>query len=128
MESALPALQANRVQAAILSYPAIGRAHKLGMRTLLDVATLGIPYASTGMSTRGRTIREDPDLVRRYMMAQVEAIARAKKDPNLAMAIMGKYLRVTDAEVLAQSYELYVNKYLLRVPLPTVEALRGVLD
>lgn len=128
MESAVPALQANRVQAAILFYPAIGRAHKLGHRTLLDVALLGIPYASTGMSTRTRTIREDPDLVRRYMMAQVEAIARAKKDRNLAMATMGKYLRVTDAEVLAASYDLYVNKYLLRVPLPTVEALRGVLD
>src|SRR6185436_14516303 len=128
MESALPALQANRIQAAILSYPAIGRAHRLGMRTLLDVASLVIPYASTGMSTRGRTIREDPDLVRRYMMAQVEAIARAKKDRNLAMSVMGKYLRITDAEVLAESYDLYVNKYLLRVPLTTVDAVRGVLD
>jgi NitT/TauT family transport system substrate-binding protein len=128
MESAVPALQANRVQAAILSYPAIGRAHRLGMRTLLDVATLGIPYASTGMSTRGRTIREDPDLVRRYMMAQVEAIARAKRDRNLAMSIMGKYLRITDSEVLAESYDLYVNKYLLRAPLTTVDAVRGVLD
>jgi ABC-type nitrate/sulfonate/bicarbonate transport system substrate-binding protein len=128
MESAVPALQANRVQAAILSFPAIGRAHKLGHRTLLDVATLGIPYASTGMTTRGRTLREDPDLVRRYMMAQVEAIARAKKDRNLAMAIMGKYLRITDTEALAEAYEIYCNKHLLKVPLPTVEALRGVLE
>ena len=128
MESAVPALQANRVQAAILSFPAIGRAHKLGQRTLLDVATLGIPYASTGMTTRGRIIREDPDLVRRYMMAQVEAIARAKKERSQAMAVMGKYLRITDAEVLAEAYEIYVNKYLARVPLPTVEALRGVLE
>lgn len=128
MESVVPALQANRIQAGILSFPAIGQAHKLGHRTLLDVASLAIPYASTGMSTRGRVIREDPDLVRRYMMAQVEGIARAKKDRSQAMAIMGKYLRTSDPQVLSEAYEIYCNKHLLRVPLPTVEGLRGVLE
>ena len=96
IESIVAALQGNRVQAGILSHPSIGRAKKLGHHTILDIASLGIPYASTGMTTRGRLIREDPDLVRRYMMAQVEAIARAKRDKNLAMSVMGKYLRITD--------------------------------
>ena len=128
IESVVAALQGNRVQAGILSFPSIGRARKLGNRTLLDIASLGISYASTGMTTRGRLIREDPDLVRRYMMAQVEAIARAKRDKNLAMSVMGKYLRITDAELLAESYEIYVQKYLLKVPFPTVDALKPVLE
>lgn len=128
MESIVPALQANRVQAGILSYPAIGRARKLGQRLLFDVATLGIPYASAGMTTSARLIKEDRDLVRRYMMAQVEAIARAKRDKALAMSIMGKYLRVTDTEVLAEAYDIYVNRYLPKAPLPTVEAMKGALD
>ena len=55
IESVVAALQGNRVQAGILSYPSIGRARKLGHRVLLDIATLGIPYASTGMTTRGRS-------------------------------------------------------------------------
>ena len=78
MESMVAALQGNRIQAGILSYPAITQALKLGHHMLLDVPTLGIPYAFTGMTARGRLIKEDPDLVRRYMMAQTEAIARAK--------------------------------------------------
>ncbi len=82
MESMVTALQTNRIQAGILSYPAITQAKKLGHHMLLDVASLGIPYAFTGMTTRGRVIKEDPDLVRRYMMAQTEAIARAKRDKN----------------------------------------------
>ena len=65
MESMVPALQANRIQAGILSYPAIAQAKKLGHHVLLDVASLGMPYAFTGMTTRSRIIREDPDLVRR---------------------------------------------------------------
>lgn len=128
IESIVAALQGNRVQAGILSHPSIGRAKKLGHHTILDIASLGIPYASTGMTTRGRLIREDPDLVRRYMMAQVEAIARAKRDKNLAMSVMGKYLRITDPELLSETYEIYVQKHLLKVPLPTVDALKPVLE
>ena len=128
IESVVAALQGNRIQAGILSYPSIGRAKKLGNRTLLDISSLGIPYASTGMTTRGKLIREDPDLVRRYMEAQVEAIARAKRDKNLAMSVMGKYLRITDTELLGEAYDIYVQKYLLKVPLPTVEALKPVLE
>ena len=128
MESMVTALQTNRIQAGILSYPAITQALKLGHHTLLDVASLGIPYAFTGMTTRGRLIKEDADLVRRYMMAQTEAIARAKRDKNMALKVMGKYLRTTNPNALAESYDIDVQKYLLRVPLTTAEAMRSVLD
>jgi len=128
MESMVAALQSNRIQAGILSYPAITQALKLGHRTLLEVASLGIPYAFTGMTTRGRLIRDDADLVRRYMMAQVEAIARAKRDKNFALKVMGKYLRTANPAALAESYDIDVQKYMLRVPLTTVEAMKSVLD
>ncbi len=128
MESMVTALQTNRIQAGILSYPAITQALKLGHRTLLDVASLGIPYAFTGMTSRGRLIKEDPDLVRRYMMAQTEAIARAKRDKNMALKVMGKYLRTTNPNALAESYDIDVQKYMLRVPLTTAEAMKSVLD
>ncbi len=128
MESIVPAMQANRVQGGILSYPSITQAKKLGHRVLLDIAAMGIPYASTGITTRGRIIREDPDLVRRYMAAQVEAIARAKHDKNFAMAVMGKYLHTSDAGALSEAYEIYVQKYLLKVPMPTADALKAVLE
>ncbi len=128
MESMVTALQTNRIQAGILSYPAITQARKLGHHMLLDVASLGIPYAFTGMTTRGRLIKEDPDLVRRYMMAQTEAIARAKRDKTLALKVMGKYLRTANPNALAESYDIDVQKYMLRVPLTTAEAMKSVLD
>jgi NitT/TauT family transport system substrate-binding protein len=128
MESMVAALQANRIQAGILSYPAITQALKLGHHVLLDVASLGIPYSFTGMTTRGRIIRDDPDLVRRYMMAQVEAIARAKRDKNLAVKVMAKYLRTANPAALAEAYDIDVQKYMLKTPLPTIEAVKSVLD
>lgn len=128
MESMVAALQANRIQAGILSYPAITQALKLGHHLLLDVPSLGIPYAFTGMTTRGRLIKDDPDLVRRYMMAQTEAIARAKRDKALTLSVMSKYLRTTNSASLAESYDIDVQKYMLRVPLTTADAMKSVLD
>ncbi|MGH7808943.1 MAG: ABC transporter substrate-binding protein [Candidatus Binatia bacterium] len=128
MESMVAALQSNRIQAGILSYPAITQAKKLGHHMLLDVASLGVQYAFTGMTTRGRLVKEDPDLVRRYMMAQTEAIARAKRDKSTALKVMGKYLRAANPAALAESYDVDVQKYMLKVPLTTPEAMRSVLD
>lgn len=128
MESMVAALQSNRIQAGILSYPAITQAKKLGHHMLLDVASLGVQYAFTGMTTRGRLVKEDPDLVRRYMMAQTEAIARAKRDKSTALKVMGKYLRAANPAALAESYDVDVQKYMLKVPLTTTEAMRSVLD
>jgi len=41
---------------------------------------------------------------------------------------MGKYLRTADPAALAESYDIDVQKYMLRVPLTTVEAMKSVLD
>ncbi len=128
MESIVAAMQGGRVQAGILSYPSISRAKKLGHRVLLDISALGLPYASTGITTRGKLIHDDPDLIRRYLAAQLEAIARLKRDKTLAMSVMGKYLRTSDPELLSEAYEVYVQKYLPKTPLPTVEAVRAVLE
>jgi NitT/TauT family transport system substrate-binding protein len=128
VESIVAAMQGNRIQGGILSYPSISRAKKLGHRVLLDIAGLGLPYASTGITTAGKLIREQPDLVRRYLTAQIEAIARMKNDKPYAMSVMGKYLRLTDQELLSEAYEIYVQKYLMKVPLPNVDAVRAVLD
>jgi hypothetical protein len=95
---------------------------------LLDIAALDLPYASTGMTTTGKLVREQPDLVRRYVTAQVEAIARMKNDKPYAMAVTGKYLRLSDPELLAETYDIYVQKYLMKVPLPNVNAVRAVLE
>ena len=128
MESIVPAMAGGRVQGGILSYPAIGQAKKLGFRELLDIASLNMPYASTGIATRGEVIRKEPELVRKYMTAQVEAIARMKRDRPFTIGVMSKFLRTNDNEQLAEAYDIYANKYLLKVPLPTVEAIRPVLE
>lgn len=122
------ALQGNRVQAGVFGYPATSRAVKFGNRVMLHLPTLNIPYASTGVSTRGDIIRDDPDLVRRYLSAQIEAIALMKKDRPFTLKVLSKYLRTNDMDLLNESYDIQITKYMQKTPLPTVEAVRSVLE
>ena len=122
------AMQGNRVQAGVFGYPATGRAVKAGNRVMLHLPSLNIPYASTGVSTRGDIIRDDPDLVRRYLSAQIEAIALLKKDRSFALKVLSKYLRSNDMELLNESYDVQIAKYMQKVPLTTADAVRSVLE
>jgi hypothetical protein len=67
-------------------------------------------------------------MVTNYVKAIVEAIARLKKDKAFAVEVMGKYLRTNDKEILDETYAVSIAKYLRRVPLPTPEAFRAVID
>jgi NitT/TauT family transport system substrate-binding protein len=122
------ALQGGRVQGAVFGYPATSRATKLGNRVLLHIPNLNIPYASTGVSTRGDIIRDDPDLVRRYLSAQVEAIALMKRDRAFATKVLSKYLRTNDADLLSESYDIQIAKYMMKTPLTTADAVTSILE
>lgn len=122
------ALQGGRVHGGVFGYPATSRAVKLGNRILLHLPSLNIPYASTGVSTRGDIIRNDPDLIRRYLSAQIEAIALMKRDHGFALKVLSKYLRIDDTNLLAETYDIQIAKYMMKVPLTTPDAVRAVLE
>src|ERR1044071_6016001 len=63
-----------------------------------------------------------------YLKSILEAIARIKKDKPFAVEVMGKYLRTKDKELLDQTYDFAVTKYLKARPYPTAEAFRSVSD
>jgi ABC-type nitrate/sulfonate/bicarbonate transport system substrate-binding protein len=126
--SILSAMRGGRIQAAILTYPSIIQARREGYRELLDIAALGMPYASTGITVRRSYLQQRRDVVTNYVKAILEAIARVKKDKAFAVDVMSKYLRTTDKEILDGTYEFSVTKYLKRVPFPTAEAFRSVVD
>lgn len=122
------AIQGGRIHGGVFGYPQTSRALKLGNRLMLHLPTLNIPYAANGISTRGDILRNDPELVRRYLSAVIEASALMKKDRAFSFKILGKYLRTNDADLLNETYDVQIVKYLLKVPLPTGENVKSVVE
>jgi NitT/TauT family transport system substrate-binding protein len=126
--SAVGALRSGRIHGAILSYPTIVQARREGFREMLDIASLGLPYAASGITVRRNFMQQRKDVTVNYVKSIVEAIARVKKDKAFALEVMGKYFRSKDKEMLEETYEVASTKYLKRTPFPTAEAFRAVVD
>jgi len=128
VSSGLAALRGGRIQGAILSYPALIQARREGFRELLDIASLGVPYASTGITVRKSFMTQRRDVVTNYVKSILEATARIKRDKAFTIDLMMKYFRTKDREMMEETYEVSVIKYLKRVPTPTAESFRTVVD
>jgi ABC-type nitrate/sulfonate/bicarbonate transport system substrate-binding protein len=128
VSSGVAALRGGRIQGAILSYPNLIQARREGFRELLDIASLGVPYASTGITVRKSFMAQRRDVVVNYVKSIVEATARIKRDKSFTIEMMMKYFRTKDREMMEETYEVSVAKYLKRMPTPTAESFRTVID
>ena len=117
------ALESGKVHAAMVAVPSTLKAKALGFHTLADLQMLGLEYQHTGLATTQALIKSRPDLVRNVMKAYVEGIHYYKTHPAESMAILGKYLKTTDADVLAEVYE---HLGILLTPEKPYPTLRGI--
>lgn len=95
--------------ATVLSPPSLFRAEKDGLPVLLDVRDFGDYPNSSLITTRAR-IQSNPGEIRRFVQAWTEAIAFFKRNPKETQAILRKYLRLEDAEVVKATYDFFAEK------------------
>jgi NitT/TauT family transport system substrate-binding protein len=122
----LSALDKGRVQAAMLNTPDNVMAQKRGFFSLVGVR---LPYQGVGVSTTRTFIRENPDVVRRYVRSQIEAVHRIKTDRELGIKVMAKYLSSQDKEILQRTYDdISSDEKLSPKQYPTLEGIKNILD
>jgi len=125
----LAAVLVGRVQATVLNPPASFIGQKKGLNVLADVAKLGLAFQNTGVATSRRFSREQPEIVRRYVRAQVEAVHRIYTDKQTALQIRTKYFRGNvERDILEKTWELLTEGTLLpRKQYPTMEGIKFIL-
>ena len=118
----LLALRQGKIQAATLSHPAYILAQRAGFLQLWDFFK-DVDYPWSEIATTRTQIRQDRDLVMRYMRAHLEGIARFKQEPELAKRVIKKMLRVDDDSFAQESWELFA-KYRLPAPYPNIKGMK----
>jgi NitT/TauT family transport system substrate-binding protein len=121
------ALQKGIVQFTVVTEAGKAQAEKLGYPTVVDMVSLQIPFPQNGIYTSTKLIRENPDLVRRYMRAYTEAIHYYKTHKEETQKIMRKYSRVEDRQVLDEAWEWHA-KVMPDAPYPPAEGYQLVLQ
>jgi NitT/TauT family transport system substrate-binding protein len=123
----LSALEAGKLQGAMLSPPTTLRAKKAGFPVLADLQMLGLEYQHTGLATTRSLIKSRPELVRDFMRAYVEGIHYAKTHRKETLEVLTKYLRTDDKDVLDETYELIMATLVPEKPYPTLKGIQIIL-
>jgi NitT/TauT family transport system substrate-binding protein len=121
----IAAMQKGIVQFTVLTEAEKPIVDKLGFPVLLDLISLKIPFPQRGIYTTGKYIKEQPDTVRRYVQAYVEAIHFFKTRKEETMQILRKYSRVEDRAVLEHTQSWFTEN-MPDYPYPPVDGYQVV--
>jgi NitT/TauT family transport system substrate-binding protein len=126
----MDATLAGRVQATVINPPASFIGEKRGMTVLADLPKLGLVYQHTSAATTKKYIRQNPDIVRRYVKSQVEAVHRIYTDKETSIKVLSKYFgRGVEREILEKTWEnLLSDSVLPRKQYPSLEGIKTILE
>jgi NitT/TauT family transport system substrate-binding protein len=123
----LTTLKSGNAAAGLMSAPITFQAEELGLKHILNVTDLNIPFIFVGVATTRKIIQQKPDAVIRYLRGYTEAISIIRRDKETTLKIMGKYMKTDNQKVLGAVYEEHLPVF-QRLPLMTKEAVQAVLD
>jgi NitT/TauT family transport system substrate-binding protein len=123
----LTTLKSGNAAAGLMSAPITFQAQELGLKHILNVTELNIPFIFVSVVTTRKVIQQKPDAVMRYLRGYTEAISVIQRDKETAMKVMSKYMKTDNRKILEAVYEEHLPVF-QRVPLMTNEAVQAVLD
>jgi ABC-type nitrate/sulfonate/bicarbonate transport system substrate-binding protein len=118
----LVGMQAGGVEVGIMSPPTSTRAIQAGLHELINLAEDGPEYPSIGLAIAERYVKDNPDIVRAYVAGYASGVARFRKDPDRALAVLRQYLQIDDEAILRDTYERF-SRYLAYPPILPMNSL-----
>jgi NitT/TauT family transport system substrate-binding protein len=100
---------------------------KAGMRILLDLEELKVPYLLTGHGTTRSFLEKQRSVVVKFMRGSVMAIKRIKNDRPFAEKVLAKYVRTSDEQAVKTALEHQI-KILPDIPYPLEDGVKTILE
>ena len=120
------AMQTKMLDAGVTTGTSSLIARKAGFRELGDLADLGLDYPTSAIGTTKSYLQKNEATVKGFMLAYIEAIHDFKRNKEVALAVLKKYTRNDDREVLEHNYDDIASRY-LAMPMPALEGIRTIL-
>jgi len=123
----LTSVSTGNAAAGIMSAPTSIRAKAAGLKPIVDVTALKVPFLFTGMLSSSKVMRAKNEAVNRFLRAYIEALAVIRRDKESTMKSLGKFLKTNDQAVLESVYDDYKDVFPV-TPLMTAAEVKAVLD
>ena len=122
-----PALETNRVSAAMISPPRTIAARKAGMNFLVNIADLNIDYQGAALTSRRSFMSAHPNLTFRTVRALVRGVHFFRTRREETVKILAKFFRTSEREALEETWEFY-SPVMLPKPYVSEAAVQAVLN
>jgi ABC-type nitrate/sulfonate/bicarbonate transport system substrate-binding protein len=123
----LSMLKGGNAVAGLMTAPAIYAAQEAGLKLIVNVTELNIPFIFVGVATTRRVLQQKPDAIIRYLRGYTEAIAVIRRDKETTLKIMGKYMKLDNRQQVEAVYDEHAP-VLQRVPYMTKAVVEAVLE
>ena len=123
----LTAMSAGSIDATLLTPTEVVSAKKRGYGEIYDLLDMGVEVQGNGFATTRGFIKANRATVKAAVKGYVEAIYYIHNNAEGTKAIVGKYLRSTDQEVLSAAHQGFV-KLVAKKPYPTLKGIQFLLD
>src|SRR5262249_23002683 len=117
----------NRVDFTVVTDSGKLEGEKAGLKVIVDMAKLKIPFQFSCTVTTGKVIRQSPDVVRNMVRAMAEAVHYYKTQKEDAIKIMRKHTGGQNPAAVEGTYTAY-RELLVEDVYPTLEGLKNTLE
>ncbi|MGH7824179.1 MAG: ABC transporter substrate-binding protein [Candidatus Binatia bacterium] len=121
------AVLSGQLDFTMVTEPGKIKGEKAGLKVIIDMAKLEIPFQFTCSVTTGRMIREHPEKVMAFVKGMAEAVHFYKNNKEEVIKIMQKYTRGQKRPILEGAYAAY-DELLVKDTHPTIEGLKNTLE
>jgi ABC-type nitrate/sulfonate/bicarbonate transport system substrate-binding protein len=115
-------------QATLIQPPLDARGKKDGFNVIYNLNDLGLPFIYSSLFTSGKTWKEKPAVVQKVVATLAESVYFVEKNPESAMASVGKTLRMKDPDTLRSAYEAYAKNLINRRMIVPAKLVAETLD
>jgi NitT/TauT family transport system substrate-binding protein len=123
----ITAVTTGQVDFTVVTEPEKIQGERTGLKVIIDMAKLNVPFQFTCTVTTKKRIRENPDEVRRMVKAVAEAVHYYKTHREGVIKIMQRYTRGLSRPILEGAYAAY-SELLVNDTYPTLEGLKNTLE
>jgi ABC-type nitrate/sulfonate/bicarbonate transport system substrate-binding protein len=120
------ALKEGVIDAGLITAPSTLTARNFGLKELLNITALKMPFVQHSIGTTRAYINSNPDLVRRFVRGAAEGLDYMRKNRGDVLQVLSKYTKISDPAQLNEALDAY-DKAWETIPLPSRAAVEAVL-
>ena len=120
------ALKEGIIDAALIAAPSTLTAKSFGLKELVNITALKIPFVQHSVATTRSYISANADVVRRFVRSAVEGLDYVRRNRTDVLSVMSKYTKITDTALLNEGLDGYENAW-EKIPIGSQAAIEAVL-